>query len=101
MLSFPPAVRIWLALAPADLRKGFDALASVPHPRWLPSLDQSEIDVGERAARGAIALSSVCKGDRFVLHPVTQSVRPADSVAFCKGSRRHRTSIGYALKIFA
>jgi hypothetical protein len=22
MLSFPPAVRIWLALAPADLRKG-------------------------------------------------------------------------------
>jgi hypothetical protein len=25
MLSFPPAVRIWLALAPTDLRKGFDA----------------------------------------------------------------------------
>ena len=29
MLSFPPAVRIWLALAPADLRKGFDALAEL------------------------------------------------------------------------
>ena len=29
MLSFPPAVRIWLSLAPADLRKGFDALAEL------------------------------------------------------------------------
>ena len=29
MLSFPPAVRIWLALAPADLRKGFDALSEL------------------------------------------------------------------------
>jgi transposase len=29
MLSFPPALRIWLALAPADLRKGFDALAEL------------------------------------------------------------------------
>ena len=29
MLSFPPAVRIWLALEPADLRKGFDALAEL------------------------------------------------------------------------
>src|SRR4029453_13149510 len=29
MLSSPPAVRIWLALAPADLRKGFDALAEL------------------------------------------------------------------------
>jgi transposase len=29
MLSFPSAVRIWLALAPADLRKGFDALAEL------------------------------------------------------------------------
>jgi hypothetical protein len=29
MLSFPPAVRIWLCLAPADLRKGFDALAEL------------------------------------------------------------------------
>ena len=29
MLTFPPAARIWLALAPADLRKGFDALAEL------------------------------------------------------------------------
>jgi hypothetical protein len=29
MLSFPPAVRIWLALAPTDRRKGFDALAEL------------------------------------------------------------------------
>ena len=29
MLSFPPAVRIRLALTPADLRKGFDALAEL------------------------------------------------------------------------
>jgi transposase len=29
VLSFPPAVRIWLALAPADPRKGFDALAEL------------------------------------------------------------------------
>jgi hypothetical protein len=29
MLTFPPAVRIWLALAPADLPKGFDALAEL------------------------------------------------------------------------
>jgi transposase len=29
VLSFPPAVRIWLALEPADLRKGFDALAEL------------------------------------------------------------------------
>lgn len=29
MLNFPPAVHIWLALAPADLRKGFDALAEL------------------------------------------------------------------------
>jgi hypothetical protein len=27
--ELPPAVRIWLALAPADLRKGFDALAEL------------------------------------------------------------------------
>ena len=29
MLSFPPAVRIWVATAPADLRKSFDGLAEV------------------------------------------------------------------------
>jgi transposase len=29
MLSFPPAVRIWLATAPTDLRKSFDTLAEV------------------------------------------------------------------------
>lgn len=27
MLTFPPAVRIWLATAPVDLRKSFDTLA--------------------------------------------------------------------------
>ena len=27
MLSFPPAVRIWLAIEPVDLRRGFDGLA--------------------------------------------------------------------------
>jgi transposase len=29
MLSFPPAVQIWLATAPTDLRKSFDTLAEV------------------------------------------------------------------------
>ena len=29
MLSFPPAVRLWLATAPADLRKSFDGLAEL------------------------------------------------------------------------
>lgn len=29
MLSFPPAVRIWLATAAADLRKSFDGLAEL------------------------------------------------------------------------
>src|SRR5213078_2863293 len=29
MLSFPPAVRIWLATNPTDLRKSFDTLAEV------------------------------------------------------------------------
>jgi transposase len=29
MVTFPPAVRIWLALTPAVLRKGFDALAEL------------------------------------------------------------------------
>lgn len=29
MLSFPPAVRIWLAANPADLRKSFDSLAEL------------------------------------------------------------------------
>lgn len=29
MLSFPPAVRIWLATAPADMRKSFDSLAEL------------------------------------------------------------------------
>lgn len=29
MLSFPPAVRIWLATTPADLRKSFDTLAEL------------------------------------------------------------------------
>jgi len=29
MLSFPPAVRIWLATEPADLRKSFDGLAGL------------------------------------------------------------------------
>ena len=28
MLSFPPAVRIWLAAAPVDLRRSFDRLAA-------------------------------------------------------------------------
>jgi transposase len=29
MLSFPPAVRLWLATQPADLRKSFDGLAEL------------------------------------------------------------------------
>jgi transposase len=29
MLSFPPAVRIWLATTPTDLRKSFDTLAEL------------------------------------------------------------------------
>lgn len=29
MLSLPPAVRIWLAAEPADLRKSFDSLAAL------------------------------------------------------------------------
>jgi transposase len=29
MLSFPPAVRIWLATQPADMRKSFDSLAEL------------------------------------------------------------------------
>ena len=29
MLSFPPAVRIWLGVQPTDLRKSFDSLAEV------------------------------------------------------------------------
>jgi len=29
MLSFPPAVRIWLATHPADMRKSFDSLAEL------------------------------------------------------------------------
>jgi transposase len=29
MLSFPPAVRIWLATNPADMRKSFDSLAEL------------------------------------------------------------------------
>ena len=29
MLSWPPAVRIFLASGPTDMRKGFDSLASV------------------------------------------------------------------------
>jgi transposase len=28
MLNFPPSVRIWLATAPVDLRRGFDRLAA-------------------------------------------------------------------------
>lgn len=29
MLSFPPAVRIWLCVQPSDLRKSFDSLAEL------------------------------------------------------------------------
>lgn len=29
MLSFPPAVRIWLCVEPTDLRKSFDSLAEL------------------------------------------------------------------------
>jgi transposase len=29
MLSFPPAVRIWLATTPADMRRSFDGLAEM------------------------------------------------------------------------
>lgn len=29
MLSFPPAVRIWLGVQPTDLRKSFDSLAEL------------------------------------------------------------------------
>jgi transposase len=33
MLSFPPAVRIWLCVAPTDLRKSFDTLAELVRQR--------------------------------------------------------------------
>ena len=47
MLSFPPAVSIWLALAPADLRKGFDALAELVRQH----LRDDPLSVGPRRAR--------------------------------------------------
>ena len=33
MLSFPPAVRIWLCTQPTDLRKSFDGLAALVRER--------------------------------------------------------------------
>jgi transposase len=33
MLSFPPAVRIWLCVTPTDLRKSFDTLAELVRQR--------------------------------------------------------------------
>ena len=35
MLNFPPAVRIWLATAPVDLRRSFDRLAAEERDQLL------------------------------------------------------------------
>ena len=48
MLSFPPAVRIWLALAPADLRKGFDALAELVRQHRHPGSPPRARNTGAR-----------------------------------------------------
>lgn len=34
MLSLPPSCRIWLALAPCDMRKGFYSLLAEARSRW-------------------------------------------------------------------
>lgn len=38
MLSLPPSVRIWVATAPVDLRKGFDGLATIVQGEWQRDL---------------------------------------------------------------
>ncbi len=38
MLSLPPSVRIWIAAAPVDLRKGFDGLAAIVQGEWRRDL---------------------------------------------------------------
>ena len=56
MLSFPPAVRIWLALAPADLRKGFDALAELVRQHLLDDPLSGHVFVFRNRRSGRIKL---------------------------------------------
>ena len=34
MLNLPPSCRVWLALAPCDMRKGFQSLLAEARSRW-------------------------------------------------------------------
>ena len=71
MLSFPPAVRIWVALAPADLRKGFDLFLQLwrltrgsqpsSHFAWVGGIDPGlaeslSAEIAEARASGTFHL---------------------------------------------
>ena len=80
MPTFPPAVPIWLALAPADLRKGFDALAELvrQHLRDDPFGAPGQ-GGGPAAARGLATTSSAQSACRpRGPHPWFQAVSDAD-----------------------
>ena len=34
MLTLPPSVKIWLAVEPVDMRKGFDGLTTIARDEW-------------------------------------------------------------------
>ena len=54
MLSFPPAVRIWLATPPTDLRKSFDTLAEMVSANIWPTIP-CRATSSSSAANAAIA----------------------------------------------
>jgi transposase len=53
VLSLPPSVRIWVASAPVDLRKGFDGLAAIVQGDWRRDLYAGHLFVffGKRGNR--------------------------------------------------
>ena len=58
MLTFPPSVRIWIAIEPVDLRKGFDGLAAIVRNGWQRDLYAGHLFVfiGKRANRCKVLL---------------------------------------------
>jgi hypothetical protein len=92
MLNFPPVVRIWLALAPADLRKGFDALAEFDYVDDIAEPLETSVNRPTCSLRSHAALTSGCDSSR----PTSRrSGRPCSALGWTHaGPPRHfaRTS---------
>ena len=96
MLSFPPALRIWLALAPADLRKGFDALAELVRQHLRDDPLSGHVFVF-RNRRGDRIKLLYWDGDGFVIvYKKQESDYPHSSPCTEPGGRAHNLAVRLA-----